>query len=243
MAGEIASGESGSGGGGASGDRAARLDLVAAAILAAVVLALAVLVAQARERQAVQAAVDRTAAAFAAAESAEARVWSKEEWAAAQTAVDAAMADLHAQDGSPLFVRSYTRTATLLARAVAAADAARTTAESARREWESAPPPVDRVSRGGSASEAWAAIDALQTAIDRAKTLIFQLERCRRKPRDFKKDMEDMKGKVDGFNATDVQGMYARMDYDGAKAHADSLKGQVDQVIADMQAAKTKIKC
>ena len=243
MAGDGASGGPGSGSGGVSGVRAARLDLVAAAFLAAVVLALAALVVQARERQTVQAAVDRTAAAFAAAESAEARAWSKEEWAAAQAAVDAAMADLHTQDTSPLFVRSYARTTTLLQRAITAADAARTAAESARRDWESAPPPIDRISGGGSAGEAWAAIDALQTTIERAKTLIFQLERCRRKPRDFKKDMEDMKGKVDGFNVTDVQGMFSRMDYAGAKAQADSLKGQLDMLIADMQAAKTKIKC
>ena len=239
MAGEIASGGSGSGSGGGSGVRAARFDLFAAALLAMAALLLAVLVVQARERRAAQAAVDRTAAAFAAAESAEARVWSKE-WAAAQTAVDAAMADLHAQDGSPLFVRSYTRTTTLLDRAVAAADAARTAAESARHESASAQL-ADVSAR--SAAEAGAAIDRLLITIEEARNLVAQLELCRRKPRDFKKDLEDMKGKVDGFNVTDLQGMYARMDYAGARAQADSLRGQVDQVIADMQAAKTKIKC
>jgi len=240
MAGEIASGGSGSGSGGGSGVRAARFDLFAAALLAMAALLLAVLVVQARERRAAQAAVDRTAAAFAAAETAEARVWSKEEWAAAQTAVDAAMADLHAQDGSPLFVRSYTRTTTLLDRAVAAADAARTAAESARHESASAQL-ADVSAR--SAAEAGAAIDRLLITIEEARNLVAQLELCRRKPRDFKKDLEDMKGKVDGFNVTDLQGMYARMDYAGARAQADSLRGQVDQVIADMQAAKTKIKC
>lgn len=243
MAGEGASGGPGSGSGGVSGVRAARLDLLAAALMAAVVLALAVLVVQARERQTVQAAVDRAAAAFAAADQAEARTWANDAWTAAQRAVDTAMDELHVQDASPLFVRSYARTTALLQRAITAADTARTAAESARRDWEFAPPPADRVSGGGSASEAWAAIDVVQTAIDRAKTLILQLERCRRKPRDFQRDMEDMKGRVDGFNVTDLQGMYARRDYDGAKAEADSLRGQLDALIADMLAAKTKIKC
>jgi hypothetical protein len=245
MAGEGASGGPGSGSGGVSGTRAARFDLVAAALVAAVVLALAVLVVQARERQAEQAAVDRAAAAFAAADQAEARTWANDAWVAAQTAVDVAMADLHAQDSSPLFVRSYARTTALLARAITAADTARTAAESARREWESENRHWESAPARGSASQAQAANDRVKAAIDGARNFIAELEKCRRKPRDFKKDLEDARGVVAGFGskATDLEGMYERADYDGVQAQADSLKGQLDMLIADMQAAKTKLKC
>lgn len=245
MAGERASGGPGSGSGGVSGGRAARLDLLAAAFVAVAALLLVVLVVQARERQTVQAAVDRAAAAFAAADQAEARTWANDAWASAQRAVDTAMADLHTQDTSPLFVRSYARTTALLQRAIIAADAARTAAELARRSQQPANLSFVHVIGGSGPGEAQAAIDRVETAIDFAKNLIAALEQCRRKPRDFRQDLESIKADVDscGFSLTGIEGMFSRMDYAGAKARADSLKGQLDMLIADMQTAKAKIKC
>ena len=42
---------------------------------------------------------------------------------------------------------------------------------------------------------------------------------------------------------TDLDGKFAREDFLGAKAQADSLKGQVDARATEMNAVKTKIKC
>jgi hypothetical protein len=293
MAGEIASGGPGSGSGGVSGVRAARVDLFAAALLAMAALLLVVLVVQARERRAAQAAVDRTAAAFAAAESAEARVWSKEAWAAAQTVVDVAMADLHAQDGSPLFVRSYARTTTLLQRAITAADAARTAAESARRTQEpatrsfvhvirssdrasgrtpaeererylqaaeSARRDAERSARlvrensrlmlttqqppaGVSTRDAYAALEGARSAIERARALVGRFDHCKETTKNFRKDMEDFKGRVAGLSANQVEELIAQGKFAAAIAGADALRAEAEQILSYMWDARTQTEC
>jgi hypothetical protein len=94
-------------------------------------------------------------------------------------------------------------------------------------------------------TEAQAAIDAVKGAVTSTQEILATLEKCRRKPKDMKKDLEMMKGNLDGYAAqiTDIDGKFAREDFFGAKAQADSLKGQVEAMATEMTAAKTKIKC
>ena len=72
-----------------------------------------------------------------------------------------------------------------------------------------------------------------------------ELAACRRQPKDFKKDMEAMKGTLDGLAAqtAGIDSAIAAEDYFGAKSQADSLKGSADALVADMAAAKEKIRC
>jgi len=71
------------------------------------------------------------------------------------------------------------------------------------------------------------------------------LAKCPRKPKDFKKDLEMMKGNLDTYTAqvTEIEGAFGREDYLGAKASADTLKGQLDAMVNDMMAAKAKMRC
>lgn len=293
MAGELASGGPGSGSGGATGVRAVRLDLLATAFVAVAALLLVALVVQARERLAVQAAVDRTATAFAAAETTEARRWAKQEWATAQTAVDAAMAELHAQDASPLFVRSYAGTTTLLARAITAADTARVTAESARRmqepstrssalvvasgdrasgrspaeERERSLQAAERARRdaersarlvgenswlmltkqqpaaGVSNREADAALQGACSAIERARALVARFDHCLGSTKDFRKDLEDLKGRVARLSANQVERFIAQGEFASAIASADALRAEAEQIQFYMWDARTHTEC
>ena len=61
----------------------------------------------------------------------------------------------------------------------------------------------------------------------------------------FKKDLEMMKGNLDGLAAqvTGIESAFAGEDFFGAKAQAESLKAQVDTLKTDMDGAKAKIKC
>ena len=172
--------------------------------------------------------IDAAKAALAAVEQAEAAKYAPDALDRVNQAMNAVNAELQAQEAKFALFRSYTKTKQLIADTRKAADEAKQAAAEGKEKAK---------------NEAQAAIDGVKAAIDGAKNLVAELEKCRRKPKDFKKDMEDMKGKVDGFNVTDLEGMFAREDYLGAKAQADSLKGQIDMVVADMQAAKTKIKC
>ena len=86
---------------------------------------------------------------------------------------------------------------------------------------------------------------AAKTALDAANTAMADLGKCRRQPKDFKKDMELMKGNYDGLAAQvgGIESAIASEDYLGAKAQGDSLKSSVDMLVSDLQGAKVKIKC
>ena len=89
------------------------------------------------------------------------------------------------------------------------------------------------------------AFAAAKTALDAASTAMADLGKCRRQPKDFKKDMEMMKGNYDGLAAQvgGIESAIASEDYLGAKAQGDSLKSSVDMLVSDLQGAKVKIKC
>jgi len=174
--------------------------------------------------------LDGANAAMSEATQADAQTYAANEYARAQEAMNQVNAEMEAQTAKFALIRSYNKTKELIATAnQAAADAkaaAVTGKETARNDSQ-------------------AAIDAAKASLAAAQTAMTELEGCRRKPKGFSKDMEMMKATWDGYNAqvAELDGAYSREDYNGAKAQAESLKAQADTLVADLQAAKEKIKC
>jgi len=174
--------------------------------------------------------IDGLKAAMTAAEQAEAPKYAADAWNAAQTSMNAVNAELEAQANKFALFRSYTKTKELIAdanqKASAAKDAAVAGKEKAKKD----------------ANDSLAAV---KSALDDANKMLADLGKCKRQPKDFKKDLEAMKGNLDGLNAqvAGIQGSIDKEDFLGAKASADSLKGQVDKIPDDMKQAKAKIKC
>ena len=174
--------------------------------------------------------IDAAKAALTGAEQAEAPKYAADAWDKAQQAMNAVNAELEAQAAKFALFRSYTKTKQLITDATNAANEAKTAGIAGKEKAK---------------NEAQAAIDAVKAAVETATTAMADLEKCRRKPKDLKKDLEMMKGNLDGYAAqvTEIDGAFGREDFFGAKAQAESLKGQVDAMVNDLQAAKTKIKC
>lgn len=174
--------------------------------------------------------LDAAKAAVAAAEQAEASKYAPDAWDKAQQSMNAVNAELEAQNAKFALFRSYTKAKQLIADATNAANAAKDAAVAGKEKAK---------------NDAQAAIDAVKTSLEKAKQYISDLERCRRKPKDLRKDLEVMKGNMDGYNSqvTEIEGAFGREDYLGAKSQADSLKGQVDTMVTDLENAKKKLRC
>ena len=151
-------------------------------------------------------------------------------WNKAQQAVNAVNAEVEAQANKFALFRSYTKSKELIAAANQAITEAKDAAAAAKEAAKNA------------ANETLA---AAKTALDAANTAMADLGKCRRQPKDFKKDMELMKGNYDGLAAqvAGIESAIAAEDYLGAKAQADSLKCSADTLVTDLQGAKVKIKC
>jgi chromosome segregation ATPase len=174
--------------------------------------------------------LDAMKAAMQAAEQAEAPKYAPAEWDKAQQAVNAANAEVEAQNAKFALFRSYTKAKQLIADATAAANAAKEAGIAGKEKAK---------------NEARAAIDAAKAALTQAQEALAALEKCKRKPKDLKKDLDMQKGNLDGL-ANQVNGLedaFNREDYFGAKAQAESLKGQIDNIANELANAKTKIRC
>jgi chromosome segregation ATPase len=176
-----------------------------------------------------QVEIDAVKASLSGVE-ADASKYASEAWSKAQQAVNAVSAEVEAQANKFALFRSYTKTKELITAANQSINEAKDAA--------------------GSAKEAakQAANDTLaqaKTALDAANTAMADLAKCRRQPKDFKKDMELMKGNYDGLAAqvASIESAIASEDYLGAKAQAESLKASVDTLNADLASAKEKLKC
>ncbi|HPW54565.1 MAG: hypothetical protein KA072_08720 [Thermoanaerobaculaceae bacterium] len=174
--------------------------------------------------------IDAAKAALVAAEQAEAPKYATGEWDRAQTAMNAVNAELEAQQAKFALFRSFTKAKQLIAEATNAANAAKDAGIAGKEKAK---------------NEAQAAIDGVKAAVTSANEVFAALDKCRRKPKDMKKDLEMMKGNLDGYAAqvTDLDGKFGREDYLGAKAQADALKAQVEAMVNELNAAKTKIRC
>jgi chromosome segregation ATPase len=174
--------------------------------------------------------IDAASAQMTAAEQAEAPKYAADQWNAAQQAKNDVQAELEAQQNKFALFRSYTKTKELINTENQAAQAAK-----------------DAAAAGKEAAKK-AADDALagaQASLETAKNTMDELGKCRRKPKDFKKDMEAMQATLDGYQSqvAGVQTAIQNEDFFGARSQAESLKGQVDTLVNDMQGAKAKIKC
>jgi len=174
--------------------------------------------------------IDALKAAMTAAEQAEAPKYAADAWSGAQQAMNAVNAEVEAQANKFALFRSYTKTKELIAAANQSAEAAQQAGVAGKEAAMNA------------ANEALA---GAQASLEAATTAMAELGACRRKPKDFKKDMEMMQATLDGYAAqvAGIESAVAAEDFFGARSQAESLKASVDTLVADMQAAKEKIKC
>lgn len=179
-----------------------------------------------------QAEIDGAKAALAAAEGVASGKWAPEAWDKAQQAMNAVNAELEAQNQKFALFRSYTKAKELVAAANTAAAEAQSAAVAGKEKAK---------------NEAQGAIDAAKAAQGEASAEIATLEGCKRfmRAKEAKKQMADMKASFDGLVAqlAGIEGAFASEDYFGAKAQAESLKGQIDTMKADFVSAKEKAKC
>lgn len=174
--------------------------------------------------------IDGLNASLAAAEEAEAPQYAPDAWSAAQEANNAVAAEVEAQNNKFALFRSYTKAKDLIAAANQAAAEAQSAAVAGKE---------------AARNEANAALAAVQESLAAADALLAELAACRRTPKDFKKDLEGMKGMYEGYAAqvAGIEGAIASEDFLGAKSQAESLQASVDGLVADLQSGKEKIKC
>jgi len=174
--------------------------------------------------------IDALKAAMTAAEQAEAPKYAADAWSGAQQAMNAVNAEVEAQANKFALFRSYTKTKELIAAANQSAEAAQQAGVAGKEAAMNA------------ANEALA---GAQASLEAATTAMAELGACRRKPKDFKKDMEMMQATLDGYAAqvAGIESAVAAEDFFGARSQAESLKASVDTLVSDMQGAKEKIKC
>jgi len=174
--------------------------------------------------------IDGLSAALAAAEESEAPQYAADSWSKAQEANNAVAAEVEAQNNKFALFRSYTKAKELIAaanQASATAQAEAVTGKEAAR------------------NDANSALIAVQDSLGQAEGLLADLAACRRTPKDFKKDLEGMRGMYEGYVAqvAGIEDALAAEDFLGAKSQAESLQASVDGLVADLQSGKEKIKC
>jgi hypothetical protein len=176
-----------------------------------------------------QVEIDAVKANLASVE-ADASRYSADAWNKAQQAVNAVNAEVEAQANKFALFRSYTKSKELIAAANQSINEAKDAAATAKE-----------AARTGASD----ALTAAKASLDAANVAMTDLAACRRQPKDFKKDMELMKGNYDGLAAQvgGIESAIASEDFLGAKAQADSLKSSADTLVTDLQSAKIKIKC
>jgi hypothetical protein len=174
--------------------------------------------------------IDGMNAAITEAQNAEAPKYAAEAWNAAQQAKNAVNAEIEAQANKFALFRSYTKTKELIAAANQSASAAKDAGVAGKEAAKNA------------ANDALAAAKA---SLDAASAAMTELNACKRKPKDFKKDMETMQATLDGYSAqvAGIESAIGSEDFFGARSQAESLKAQVDTLVSDMQGAKAKIHC
>lgn len=174
--------------------------------------------------------IDALKAAMTAAEQAEAPKYAADAWNGAQQAMNAVNAEVEAQANKFALFRSYTKTKELIA-------AANQSAEGAQQ--------AGQAGKEAAMNAANEALAGAQGSLEAATTMMAELSACRRKPKDFKKDMEMMQATLDGYAAqvAGIESAIASEDYFGARSQAESLKASVDTLVSDMQGAKEKIRC
>jgi hypothetical protein len=174
--------------------------------------------------------LDAAKAALSDAEAAQAQSYAGSELAAARDALNAAQAEIDAQNAKFALFRSYKSASTMLADASTKATAAKDAAVAGKAKAK---------------QEAEAAVQTAKDAVAQAQAKLTELEGCRRRPKGFAEDLATLKGQVDALaaSAAGLDSQLTSEDYLGAKSAAESLTSQAQTLVADLDAAKTKIRC
>jgi chromosome segregation ATPase len=169
-------------------------------------------------------------AALNQAEQTGAPTYAPDAWNGARDAMSAAKAEVAAQQGKFALLRSYTKAKEL----VAAAETKATEAEQA-----------GVAAKAQAKTEAEAAVAAVQTALETAKADLASLSACRRKPKGFAQDLEQMNGVLSGLEAQvgEAATALSQEQYLEASSLASSLQGQLESFTSDIASAKKKIRC
>ena len=94
-------------------------------------------------------------------------------------------------------------------------------------------------------AEAESAVASVQTALEAAKADLSSLAACRRKPKGFAQDLEQMNGVLSGLEAQvgEAANALSQEQYLEASSLASSLEGQLQSFTSDIASAKKKIRC
>jgi len=174
--------------------------------------------------------VDAAKAALAEAEAAEAETYAPDALEDARSAMDAVQTELDTQQGKFALFRSFKDTETLIADATSKANAATSAAAAGKQQ---------------AMGDSQAAIEAAQGTLANAGTLIADLEGCRRRPKGFAADLAALQGNLDGLNSelSSAQSAHAAEDYFQARSQAESVSSRGSSLVADLEAAKSKLRC
>jgi hypothetical protein len=174
--------------------------------------------------------IEGAEAVLSGAKAADASSYAQQELTAAEEAMATLQTELEAQNEKLAVFRSYGKTKELVeAAATAAKKAEEAAVEGKRKAFE----------------EAVNARDAARAAADRVQELLAQLGKCPRKPKGFSKDLELLRGAADG-----LQSLVAEIDqtmneekFLAAIKQAESVQISLDELIVDLDGARTKIGC
>lgn len=174
--------------------------------------------------------IDAAKAALAEAEAAEAETYAPDALEDARSAMDAVQTELDTQQGKFALFRSYKDAETLIADAASKANAAKSAASAGKQQ---------------AMEDSQAAIETAKATLANAGTLIADLEGCRRRPKGFAADLAALQGTLDGLNSelASAESAHASEDYFQARSQADSVNSRGGTLVADLEAAKTKLRC
>jgi len=177
-----------------------------------------------------QQSIDQAQAALDQAQKAQAPDYAPEAWDEAQQSMNAAMAEVEAQNAKFAPLRSYKNAGQLI----------ETARDEAAKAEQAAVSGKERAK-----AEAESAVTAVKGSLDQANQLLDQLGRCRRRPKGFASDLRLLRGNVDGLaqQLGDVESAVSSEGYLEARTLAVELKTQVDSVVNDLERAKAKIGC
>ena len=202
--------------------------------------------------------LDAAAAVFDAAREARAREVAPESWQRAVDAMDAAMAELHRQEGRLAPFRSYPRVHALLTGALAAAADARAAAEAAaaaaRNGAKGHPQPGADVQTAPATprladahDRARDAVNAARASLERADASLARVSNCPRAMHEIgiRRYVQKAGPTLEAMAAQigEIDARLAKGDTFGATVAAESLKGKVDPIVKDLDGMATKVRC
>lgn len=177
-----------------------------------------------------QAEIDQADIALSSASDAEAAIYAQTEWETAQAAMNAAKAEVEAQNAKFALVRSYKKAQELLA-----------TAKNSAGEAEQAAIDGKEAKR----LEVANAVATIESGLTEAEDHLDALQNCRKRPKGFAADLDMLRGKTDGLavQLREVTAAADAEDYSEAATMARELQNQVDALLADLQNARTSLGC